>query len=77
MNLQQVIARGNYDIRSGYIARDNYVIAGIDFSSQEVLTAMAYAKDEAGLAPFYEKKRQPYLLDSGGNKILNKKGKPV
>lgn len=77
MNLQQVIARGNYDIRSGYIARDNYVIAGIDFTAQEVLTAMAYAKDEAGLAPFYQKKKQLYLLDSNGNQILNKKGKPV
>jgi len=77
MNLQQVIARGNYDIRSGFIARQDYVIAGIDFSSQEVLTAMAYAKDEAGLAPFYQKKKQLYLLDNNGNQILNKKGKPV
>ena len=77
MNLQQVIARGNYDIRSGFVARQDYVIAGIDFSSQEVLTAMAYAKDEAGLAPFYQKKKQLYLLDSNGNQILNKKGKPV
>lgn len=33
MNLQQVVARGNYDIRSGYVARSGYVIAGIDFSS--------------------------------------------
>lgn len=71
MNLQQVVARGNYDIRSGYIARPEYVIAGIDFSSQEIITAMAYAKDEAGLAPFYEKKRQPYLLDDVGNVVLD------
>lgn len=77
MNLQQVIARGNYDIRSGYIARDNYVVAGIDFTAQEILTAMAYAKDDAGLAPFYQKKKQLYLLDSNGNQILNSKGKPV
>lgn len=33
MNLQQVIARGNYDIRSGFIARQDYVIAGIDFTA--------------------------------------------
>lgn len=77
MNLQQVVARGNYDIRSGYIARDNYVIAGIDYTAEEILTAMAYAKDEAGLAPFYQKKKQLYLLDAAGNQILNKKGKPV
>jgi DNA polymerase I-like protein with 3'-5' exonuclease and polymerase domains len=77
MNLQQVVARGNYDIRSGYIARDNYVIAGIDFSSQEIITAMAYAKDEAGLAPFYEKKRQPYLLDDVGNVVLDDDNIPI
>jgi DNA polymerase I-like protein with 3'-5' exonuclease and polymerase domains len=77
MNLQQVVARGNYDIRSGYIARDNYVIAGIDFSSQEIITAMAYAKDEAGLAPFYEKKRQPYLLNDLGNVVLDDSNIPI
>ena len=77
MNLQQVIARGNYDIRSGYIARDNYVIAGIDYSSEEVLTAMAYAKDEAGLAPFYEKKKTPYLLDSNSNVVLDDDNNPI
>lgn len=44
---------------------------------QEVLTAMAYAKDEAGLAPFYQKKKQLYLVDSLGNLIFSKKGKPV
>lgn len=77
MNLQQVIARGNFNIRSGYIARENYLIAGIDFTAQEVLTAMAYAKDDAGLAPFYQKKKQLYLLDSTGNQILNAKSKPV
>lgn len=77
MNLQQVIARGNYDVRSGYIARPGYVIAGIDFSSQEVLTAMAYAKDEAGLAPFYEKKKTPYLLDSNGVVMLDSGGEPI
>jgi DNA polymerase I-like protein with 3'-5' exonuclease and polymerase domains len=77
MNLQQVVARGNYDIRSGYIARDNYVIAGIDYSSEEVLTAMAYAKDEAGLAPFYEKKKTPYLLDSNNNVVLDDDNNPI
>jgi hypothetical protein len=77
MNLQQVIARGKFNVRSGYIARDNYVIAGIDYVAEEVLTAMAYAKDEAGLAPFYQKKKQLYLLDSKGNQILNKDNKPV
>ncbi len=77
MNLQQVIARGNYDVRSGYIARPGYVIAGIDYSSQEVLTAMAYAKDEAGLAPFYEKRKKPYLLDDKGNVLLDDKGEPI
>lgn len=77
MNLQQVIARGKFNVRSGYIARDNYVIAGIDYVAEEVLTAMAYAKDEAGLAPFYQKKKQLYLLDSNGNQILNKDNKPV
>lgn len=77
MNLQQVVARGNYDIRSGYIARDNYVIAGIDYSSEEVLTAMAYAKDEAGLAPFYEKKKTPYLLDDVGNIVLDDDNNPI
>jgi DNA polymerase I-like protein with 3'-5' exonuclease and polymerase domains len=71
MNLQQVIARGNYDIRSGFVARQDYVIAGIDYSSEEVLTAMAFAKDEAGLAPFYEKKKTPYLLDNIGNVVLD------
>jgi len=77
MNLQQVVARGNYDVRSGYIARPGYVIAGIDYSSEEVLTAMAYAKDEAGLAPFYEKKKTPYLLDDKGNIVLDDEGNPV
>jgi DNA polymerase-1 len=77
MNLQQVIARGKFNVRSGYIARDNYVIAGIDYVAEEVLTAMAYAKDEAGLAPFYQKKKQLYLLDATGNQILNKDNKPV
>jgi len=77
MNLQQVIARGNYDIRSGYIARPGYLIAGIDFSSQEVLTAMAFANDEAGLAPFYEKKRVPYLLDNNGVVVLDSNNQPL
>ena len=38
---------------------------------QEIVTAMAFAKDEAGLAPFYQKKKQPYLLDDLNNIVLD------
>jgi hypothetical protein len=38
---------------------------------------MAYAKDEAGLAPFYEKKRQPYLLDDLGNIVYDDSNIPI
>ena len=44
---------------------------------QEILTAMAYAKDEAGLAPFYEKKKTPYLLDNNGNIVLDDDNIPI